>query len=149
MKEAEVEKHFYEYTNQLVRKLGKHPLDNLELDKMGHSLFGNKYNGTYSQNTVPYKNGFSITNVDIQSEPGSHWVALYQTHKTLYVFDSYGRATSKLLPILTRKAKRLGLKLVMSDPDRNQSDSSVICGHLAVAFLMCVKNFGIKNALKI
>ena len=149
MNEKQIEQIFHKQTKKLVKSIGNHALSNHELDAIGPRLFGNKYHGTYSQDKIQYKNGFCIINVDVHSKKGSHWVALYITSRTIYVFDSFGRPTPKLLKVLTTKAKKLNKRLVDCDYDRNQKYDSIICGHMCLSWLACVRDHGIKTALKI
>jgi hypothetical protein len=149
MNEAKITKEFHKKANQLIKQLGNHPLTNVELDRTGKKLINKNYK-TFSQDTINLTTPrLCITNVDKQSESGSHWVALAITQKKIYVYDSFGRPTAKLLKILSKQAKGLGKTVVDSDADAEQFGDSVICGHLCLAFLFMVKKHGIKKALLI
>lgn len=149
MTEAKITKEFHKKANQLIKQLGNHPLTNVELDRTGKKLIKTTFK-TYSQDTINLTTPrLCITNVDTQEKSGSHWVALAITAKRVYVYDSFGRPTKALLKILSRQTKRLGKTIVDADYDAEQHGSSVICGHLCLAWLWIVKKHGIKNALLI
>jgi hypothetical protein len=49
-----------------------------------------------------------IANVDTLDMPGSHWVAIYATPKTVYIYDSFGpncRSTTYENKLNTKKNK--------------------------------------------
>ena len=143
-------KKFKQSTKDHIAKLGNTPLDNFTLDSFGKLLISPRYLGTYGQNNAPLnRTGSCIINTDLAHQPGTHWVALYITPNTIYIYDSFGRASHKLLKILTRQAKKLNKKIVDSEYDTEQMTDSVICGHLCLAWLGIVRDYGIKNALKI
>ena len=78
--------------------------------------------------------------------PGSHWVAIYTTAKTFYIYDSFGRHTTNLLPILNHK---LNTKKVKHHTELNKFGTTEICGQLCLAWLCVVKKYGIKKAMTI
>lgn len=149
MKEKEIHTEFLKLKNMLISKLGRKALSNLELNKIGVKLFGKKYLGTRPQDAIMYKNGFQIINTDTSNKRGEHWVALFITDKNVYVYDSFGRPTKKLLTILTKQGEERKLNIVDSDYDKEQKGDSEICGVLCLSWLICVQKFGIKAALKI
>jgi hypothetical protein len=97
------------------------------------------------------KKGFSIVNVDKAGKKGSHWVAVYNTGKTLYIYDSFGRPSTTLLKHLSSVARqRYNLKLVDSRLDAEQfGKKSQICGQLSLAWLVAVQTLGIRQAITI
>ena len=108
--------------------------------------------GTFPQDKIPLnKIGFAVINVDTADKPGSHWCALKITKTRIYVYDSFGRKSSDLLPVLTRNAKARGMRIIDAEYDREQSNAkgSVVCGHLSLAWLLTVKKHGITMALKV
>lgn len=137
---------FLKTKTQLIKKLGDKALNNTQLDSIGKQLFGKRYIGTHPQDRTVFKNGFQIINTDTYGKAGVHWVALYITPKTIYVYDSFGRPTKKLLKVLSKNATR---KIVDSEYDPEQFGNSQICGHLCLSWLHVVKTMGIKQALKI
>ena len=146
---------FYDLTvNRIVRLLGTEPLYTDELNRLGKELFGKKYLGTYPIDKIKLdKNGYMIVNTDESGESGEHWVAIIVDSKNVYVYDSYGRDTKNILPLLVQKAKKKKLKIVESRRDAEQDDSKPYdrntCGQRCLAWLLVVSELGIKNALKI
>ena len=126
-----------------------HGMSNKELDTAGRELFGKKYVGTFPQDKMSNKKGYQIINVDMSGAPGSHWVALYCTEKTLYVYDSFGRPTKELLKWLTASAKRMKLKVVDAEYDAEQSHLQTICGQMCLSWLYTVEKKGIRQAIRI
>jgi hypothetical protein len=150
MTEAEVIKVFNSYKQQLIKQLGTQVTDNIQLDRVAYKLLGTRFKGTYSVDTVPIKkSGMFIVNTDLSTGPGVHWVAVVSTAKNIFVFDSFGRKTKNLLKPLVKNAKIYQKKVIDSDYDVDQKISSFTCGPLSIAWLLCVKELGIKNALKI
>ena len=116
---------------------------------MGRQYIGKKYIGTFAQDKLPNKSGYMIVNTDTSKNINTdncHWVAIYQTTKTLYVYDSFGRNTSFILPIIFKKTKK---KIVESKLDPEQYGQSELCGHLALSFLCVAHNLVIRKALTI
>ena len=140
---------FLKYKKQIIRIEGKGALDNIQLDKIGKQLLGKKYIGTYAQDELPSRSGYMIVNVDTSKKintPDAHWVAIYQTPKTLYIYDSYGRLTKNVLKIISKTTTK---KIVDSKHDPEQYGHTNICGHLAMSFLCVAHDLGIRKALTI
>jgi hypothetical protein len=139
---------FKKYKKQFIRQLGKGALDNFQLDALGNQLLGNKYLGTFAQDKLPMRSGYLIVNVDKSKRintPEAHWIAIYQTPKTLYVYDSYGRLTKNVLKLISKTNK----KIVDSKHDPEQYGSTAICGQLAMSFLCVAHDLGIRKAITI
>ena len=98
---------------------------------------------------MPNRSGYMIVNVDTSKKINTdkaHWVAIYQTPKTLYVYDSFGRLTQNVLKLISKKTKK---KIVDSKHDPEQYGFTEICGHLAMAWICVVRDLGIRKALTI
>jgi hypothetical protein len=151
MTERKAEAAFLKYKRKIINSIGNKETTDVQLNALGRDLFGSKYLGTYPQDKAPIgKTGMMIVNTDISSGSGIHWVAVYSTVKTIYVFDSYARPSSKLLKVLFRDAKTRKINIIDSDrSDSEQRDNTAICGQLSIAWLCVVKQMGIKNAMKI
>lgn len=134
---------------KLIKQLGKKALYGSQIEEVCSKEFKKSWRGCNSQDTIQYQTGYQIINVDTSDKGGTHWVALYITGKTVYVFDSFGRPTPKLLKILTRQAKMRNIKLIDSERDPEQFGYSEICGQLSISWLMVVRALGIRQALKI
>ena len=147
--EKKAEQLFGKYARKYINKLGRHPLDNMEIDTLARSVLGTKYKGCYAQDEkFELKPGYYIINTDVKKGPGVHWISLVLTPKTAYVFDSFARDPKKLVPHLVRRLS--SRKIVSSDrKDKEQKDLSVVCGHLSISFLKVSKELGIRYAIKI
>ena len=149
MKESEVHNIFLGYKNQLINQLGRKPLFNDVLEKVGKKLIGTRFKGVFAQDRFPAdKVGYYIVNTDTSNQSGTHWVAIINTKKNVYIHDSYGRKSKSILKYVVRNSKALQKKIVEADPDLEQGNSNV-CGCIALAFLLTAKQVGVKQALKI
>lgn len=149
MKESDVVAVFNEFKKRVLKRMGKKITDNTQLDEVGRALFPKKFKGVFSQDTVPiHKTGYFIVNTDVITGPGVHWVGLVSTKKNIYIWDSFGRASTELLKVLSKKAV-LNKKVIDAEYDAEQHVSEMLCGQISLAWLMTVDKVGIKNALKV
>ena len=66
-----------------------HPLTNFEIRKYDQNE--PRFNGDYSRDKLPkIKDGAYVINLDMYSDLGTHWVALYVYHNDVNYFDSFG-----------------------------------------------------------
>ena len=140
---------FKKYKKQFISEVGKKALSDEQLNTLGKQYIGKKYIGTFAQDKLPTTSGYMIVNVDTSKNINTnkcHWVAIYQTAKTLYVYDSFGRSTSFILPIIFKRNKK---KIVESKLDPEQYGDTELCGHLALSFLCVANDLGIRKALTI
>jgi hypothetical protein len=156
MKEKDVMKIFNKNKKIMLFQMGHKTTTNYQLDEMGKKLFNKLYIGTFPQDKIPFNKilktktpKYLIINTDVAGKQGTHWIALYFTPKIAYIFDSYGRTTKELLPVLTKQLQKKNIKIKDSDYDLDQSELSKICGPLCLSFLLTVKQIGIRNSLKI
>jgi len=150
IKEKEVMKIFNEYKNQIINQIGNKITTNDQLNVLAHKLIGVRFKGVFSVDTIPlHKNGMYIINNQSAGMPGEHWVAVLVTVKKVYIFDSFGRKSKALLPILIKSAKLINKKVVDTDYDVDQTISSAVCGQLSISWLLVAKQLGISNALKV
>jgi hypothetical protein len=141
---------FNKVSQMLIKRFGKKAMWNDTIDKYGKSAFGAKWKGCNSQDMIVWKSGYQIINTDTSKKRGEHWVAIYITPTKIYVYDSYGRPTQKLLKILTAESKKRGIQIIDSKPDPEQKGStSEICGQLSLAWLHVAKQLGIRKAITI
>jgi len=124
-----------------------------DLNNAAKQVFGPQFKGVYAQDTVPKNllpNSMFIFNTDLSNKPGIHWCAGYKAGKNVYIYDSYGRKSSKLLPVLKKQHTGGGFKIIDSDTlDKEQTVNQRNCGIRCLAWLSIVRDFGIKEALKI
>jgi hypothetical protein len=158
LSEKEVLKSFNKHKKALIKAIGTKSTTDRQLDTMGKQRFGAKYLGTFSQDNIPWKqvnsalnfnNAFAIINTDTVGKAGVHWVGLYVTAKTVYIWDSYGRKSKTLLPIFVKQLKTRKHRFKDSDSDTDQSKKSQICGQLCLSWILTVKELGIMNAMKV
>lgn len=149
--EKKAEKLFRQYKTKLLKVLGRKATYDSDLTRVGTQLFGSKYLGTFPQDKAPLgRTGMAIINTDVSKGPGIHWVALYLTPKTVYVYDSFARPTSQLLKILTKNAKGKKIKMIESDrSDAEQKKTSEVCGVLCLSWLAVIRDLGVRKALLI
>jgi hypothetical protein len=131
--------------NELVNMLGDRATTNIELDRVGKQMFGNKYHGTYSSDQLPSlssRQPYCIINVDPISKGGSHWVGCCYDPKRddLLIYDSFGRSTSKLIPSIVKKYGQG--RVVDTDQDVEQSSKESSCGHRSLSFLYAFDKLG-------
>ena len=155
-REKDTMKIFKQYKKSMVKSMGSNITSSNILNDKGNKLFGNRYLGTFSQDNLPFalikrkkSTTLAIINTDVLGKKGEHWVALYITPKTIYIWDSYGRPSKKLLPVFAKQLKYHKIRSIDTDPDSDQANTSTICGQLCLAWLLTVKKAGIKNALLI
>ena len=126
MKEAEILKYYHKYLGKIVKHLGNSTTTDKDLTSYGKKIFGNRYLGTYSSDTIPkMKAGtYTIVNLDSSNEPGSHWIALVKTEKDILVYDSFGRKTISILPsIYDQKGNGIILE-AENDPEQKMKEKN-------------------------
>lgn len=145
---------FKKIYNEVVKLIGhSKTTDSIELNKLCKKLFGKQFKGVYAVNAVPkiQKNSYYIINTDLRGRGGIHWCALITGNgKTVYIYDSFGRPTKKVLNLLSKKLIKKGYKIKDSNYQQEQfGTKSAMCGQLSVAWLVFAKKYGITKALKI
>jgi hypothetical protein len=114
--------------------------NNIQLNKLGKKLFGDRYKGTVMSDQIPMlKNGeMCIINTDPSSKKGMHWIALYSFNNRKYFYDSFGRDYKKLSPNFKHK------RWVIVHDSVDEADSAKDCGQISMAFLMTFDKYKIK-----
>ena len=122
-----------------------------ELNKIGKALFGEQYLGTFPQDKLPHQmynkagSNFAIANVDTALDSmgnpmsGTHWVALagIPNSSKVMIFDSFGRASKKLLPIISSSGK-----IIDTEYDAEQKIVQDSCGQFSMAWLDFFRKYG-------
>ena len=143
---------FRSYRDELVRQLGRGPLDSDEIEKIGMREFGAQWGGVGRQGRRMRPGRYYIVNTAWSARsPGVHWMGVYTDHSgTPHVYDSFARGGARML---WKTARRNGWR---SDAIRNsdladaeQRGTSAICGHLSLAWLMTARHLGVTAAMKI
>jgi hypothetical protein len=108
--------------------------------------------GVFMQNNpIPSRDGMFVMNNDTIGNAGIHWVGGVKIGKTIYIYDSFGRSNTKLLPIFTQMAKQQGYRIRnagLNDQDQF-GETSVDCGHRVISSLMIAKKYGVNSFMKL
>ena len=130
-----------------------------DLTKAGLKLFGMNYMGTFAADEVPdigkgVNEGtitnksplYLIANLDTSDGPGSHWIGLAfdAGTKKIWIYDSFGRDTNKIIPLLVKKFGKNNLR--MADDDSEQKITEDDCGARSLAFLYIFDRYGVDLA---
>ncbi len=100
------------------------------------------FKGIYSIDTLPVsleKRTFIISNTDVQSGQGKHWICFARIDKGIEVFDSLG-FTEEKKKLLQKYCKFLRFKVLKFNDTRVQSFTSPSCGLFALYF--AIHRFG-------
>ena len=138
------EKTYTQILKKMYKKVGKTTTYNDQLIKVGKQLFKHKFMGVFASDKIPNKipKGYCfIINVDKSNESGSHWIAVCKDINTnqIWVYDSFGRNITKLIPNLKKKFK---LNLKEPEHDAEQKESQTDCGARCLAFIYIFLNYG-------
>ena len=150
MTDKEILASFKDYKKKIIKLLGKKALLSDQLSKMGKKLFGKKYLGTYPQDKFPIGlDGYCIINTDVAGKQGEHWVALVFEPKKCFVYDSFGRLTQNLLPILEKRLVDRHIITIDADHKPEQFGNTEVCGQLSMSFLLCCDTYGVEKVIKV
>ena len=148
--EMKAEAAFRTIKRDVIGRLGRNALSDVEIGAEGSRCFGRRWQGCFRQSgwPGPLPNRFAILNTATSAaSPGSHWTACYTSPRGItYLWDSFGRNTSALLHVAAQKIRSEGLHMVGSDRDAQQRGSSAVCGSLCIAWLLLVRDQGIRVA---
>ena len=141
---------FLRHKRRYIRVFGRGPLSDHDLETAGRIEFGKRWAGVYDQATYrPKKGTYAVLNTSYAPQsPGVHWLASYTTPAGItYLYDSYGRKTSRVVPRTWKNILQGGGRLgAMPDFDAEQKGDSAVCGHMCLAWLATVKELGIRRA---
>ena len=152
--EISIEKEFNKKVKKYRKIVGVKGTWGKELDRVGKSIYGSNFCGIYTQNDLPWskikksKCMYGILNNDIEG-PGEHWIAFHVKDSQFYCWDSYGRSMKEIVPVLEKKLKSQRIRYKANDKDANQKNSDDDCGARCLAWLHCVKDYGIRKSMKI
>ena len=107
-----------------------HPLTNFELRK--HYENESRFNGIYSRDNLPnkIKDGAHVINLDVYSNVGTHWIALYVKNNDITYFNSFG-----VEHIPKEIIKIIGRKNVIANICRIQAYDSIMCRYFCIRFI--------------
>ena len=152
--ERKIEKCFNAKVREYQKLVGRGGTYGKDLDDVGKQIYKKEWSGIYSQNNLPLskikknKRLYGIFNSDYQGM-GVHWLSFYVRDNQLYIWDSFGRDIDDIVSVLHKQLKNQRIRFQMSDRDRNQKDIEEDCGARCLAWLDCVKEYGIRLAMKI
>ena len=136
---------FRSYRDELVRQLGRGPLDSTTIQRIGPENFGAQWGGVGRQGRRMRAGMF------YSRSPGVHWMAVAMSAGgTPHVYDSFARPGAAML-WKTARVNRWGPGYVKNSDmsDAEQRGASAICGHLALAWLLTARDLGIQAAMTI
>lgn len=138
--------------NKILKEIVK-PLGNTtylsDLLGIGKKLLGVKFKGVYPSDKIPKLNDLSpyaILNLDTSKEKGSHWVAIAKHGDITYLYDSFGRKNTQIIPNLRFSGNG---RIYDTDKDAEQKVYEMDCGARCIAWLLYFDKYGPKCALLI
>jgi len=139
---------FLKYKRALIKKLGRKPLSDAQLDKVGRASFGVHWGGAVANDRVHIApNHYYVVNTAGHRSSGVHWMALLTTDRLAYLYDSYNRSVRHLQPHLVHSLIGSGFRLGDTDHRPDQIGfMSETCGIDSMAWLMVVRDLGIRKA---
>ena len=132
--------------NIIIPLVGNKTTYQNELDKIGKLLLNNKFSGVYASDNIPKLDSnkkYAILNLDKSNEAGSHWVAVAKHNNNLYIYDSFGRPHTKIIPSLSKSGNG---KILNTELDKEQEEIETNCGARCLSWLLLFDNWGHKMA---
>lgn len=120
------------------------------LEKIGYKFLGIHFKGVFASDKIPLLNSlqkYAIVNLDKSSQSGSHWIGVAFEDNKIYVFDSFGRKSIKIIPSLFKSYS--AKSIIDTDHDAEQNDTQENCGALSLTWLLFFDKWGSKNAILI
>ena len=143
---------FNKYKDEIINEFGIKPMYEDQINKYGYKHLKH-FGGVYPHDKFkPEDNKCYIINTGNHNSVGYHWVACYIKPTHLFLFDSFHREPHKIIHDIDKIAGRRQI-VVSSWPEAIQKDylekEENICGQLSLAWLRCVNDYGIYNAILI
>jgi hypothetical protein len=136
---------YYDYIlNNISHKLVGNTTTYLDtLNDIGIKLFDDKFIGVFPSDKIPILNNnqYVILNLDKSGQAGSHWVSVVKHNNKAYLYDSFGRKASKIIPSLIKSGNGI---IVDTELDAEQIASEYDCGARAITSLLVMDLFGIE-----
>lgn len=120
-----------------------------ELLGVGKKFLGVKFKGVFPSDKIPKLNDLSpyaILNLDTSKESGSHWVAIAKHGDDTYLYDSFGRRDTQIIPNLQYSGNG---RIINTDNDAEQKIEELDCGARCIAWLIFFDKWGEKCAMLI
>jgi hypothetical protein len=149
--EEKMHNEYNKVLQEMTKYLGSDTTFSDDLQRVAINILSNKFKGVYPSDKIPKLNElqpYSILNLDNSKMPGSHWIAVAYSpnDKSVSVYDSFGRKSSKIIPSLY---KAFGGRIIDSDYDKEQRNSEDNCGQRCISWLKIFDTYGKQNALLI
>jgi len=142
MNERIVMKIYNEYYQMLKPKIGTNTTFQSELLRIGKQLFKSKFRGVFPKDRIPSSlrnNHMYIINLDNSTEAGSHWCSVYAYKNNIYLYDSFGRSNTNILPELKKTYKNK--KIIDCQRDKEQKKSQNDCGLRSMVTLVMFSQY--------
>lgn len=110
-------------------------MNTLELQKCLHKIHPSLKHNVYAANRLPIHVEapvFVISNLDVDTQPGSHWIAIHIDNKRVgQYFDSFGRPPTGFHKTFLNRNCRLW----DFNTKRLQNDWTTVCGEYCCVYL--------------
>ena len=143
---------FEDYKDKIIKEFGTNALYEQQIEKYCEDHFPN-FGGVFTHDKLkPEDHKCYVLNTGNDASPGYHWVGAYVTPYHFYVFDSFHRNIHQIIKDINKIEH--GRDLITSKSrvpiqhDDNPKEEN-ICGQLSMAWLQCLKHYGIRNAIQI
>ena len=134
---------------KVEKKMGNETTFSNDLYNVAKSLLGHKFQGIFTADKLPRltkTQPYAIVNLDSSWEEGSHWIALAKSGKKVIFYDSFGRPSKSILPLLKGGG---GTTIVNTEDDAEQKIEETNCGQRSISFLLLFDRYGEKMALQV
>ena len=135
-------KAFREAKKCVISDLGGHALEDSTINEFCARLFGGRWGGCKLAHERLRDGHYYVMNTSYRGG-GVHWCAVVTRGGRAYVYDSFGRKTSQILPQLARD-----YDCVDSDHHAEQHSGS-LCGQDSIAWLIVAHTYGLDVALRV
>ena len=138
------------YNDEVLPKTGSGTTYASTLEKIAYSKLGIHFKGVFASDQIPLLNilqKYAIVNLDKSSQSGSHWIGVAFEDNKIYVFDSFGRKSIKIIPSLYKSYS--AKSIIDTDYDAEQTENQENCGALSLTWLLFFDKYKAKNAILI
>lgn len=161
MNELQIEKQWLYYIKHLYKQLtinnkktyGGGITSNMELNTLGKQYLNKDFIGVFAVNSPinldTKKKVYFIINNDTMGRPGEHWISVVKSGKNIYIHDTFGRPSKRLLKMFYDRMINEGYTIKDCEYDKEQKPYQEDCGVRSVASLMIAKKYGVKAFLKL
>ena len=111
--------------------------NNIELNKLGKKLLGDKFLNVYMANKLPRmkNNEYCIINNKSSKSHGEHWLALVKYGNKKYIWDSFARNYKTLSPYFKNK------NWINASVKPFEANDGKDCGQLSLSFILSFEKF--------